>query len=262
MTSDKSPVSAKGHLKELRERLLRSIAVLGLSAIVSFYFSDTLLSWLRKPLAAPCCGLPNHLLSPPELVFISPAEVFLTDIKISLFFGLAAALPFLLYQLWRFIAPGLVEKERRSVYPFLLFSSLSFYAGIAFSYFLALPFATQFLMAYGQQKGILPRISIAAYIDFNLIFLFSFGMIFEVPMVMVLLSKTGLLTVPFLTHYRKYAVVLAFIIAAILTPTPDIFNQALMAIPLMILYEIGIVAVRFFGSSVPQTKATEARLPS
>jgi sec-independent protein translocase protein TatC len=260
MMSDKSPLSVGGHLKELRDRLLWAIAILGVSVIGAFYFSDTLLSWLRK--SPSCCGLPRRSLPPPDLVFIAPAEVFLTDIKISLFFGFSAALPFILYQFWQFIAPGLVEKERRSVTPFLFFSSLSFYSGIAFSYFLALPFATEFLLVYGQKKGIIPQISISAYIDFNLIFLFSFGMIFELPMVMVLLSKTGLLTVPFLTHYRRVAIVLAFVVAAILTPTPDIFNQALMAIPLIILYEIGIIAVRFFGPSTPQPQETAARFPS
>ncbi len=229
-------MSLGSHLKELRSRLLRSVAALGLSTVTAFYFSDRLLSWLRQPLSAP-------------LVFITPAEVLVTDIKISLFFGLAIALPFLLYELWQFISPGLIEKEQHSVYPFLFFSSLSFYIGVAFSYLFTLPLALQFLISYGQSKGIVSQISLASYVDFNLTFLFSFGLIFEVPIMMVLLAKTGLLTVPFLTHYRKYAIVAAFIVAAILTPTPDIFNQMMMAIPLILLYEIGIIAVRITGRS-------------
>ena len=114
-------------------------------------------------------------------------------------------------------------------------------------YFLAIPFAIRFLIAYGQHQGIIPQISVATYIDFNLKLLFAFGLIFELPIAMVLLSKTGLLTVPFLIHIRKYVIVAAFFIAALVTPTPDIFNQCLMAIPLILLYEIGVIAARCFG---------------
>ncbi len=259
MVIDNPPMPISSHLKELRGTLIRSIAILFVFTVLSFYFSDILLSWLRRPLSFPASGdTTAGGVSTPPLVFLSPAEVLWTDIKISLFFGLAGALPFLFYELWRFISPGLIEKEQRSVYPFLILSSLSFYIGVAFSYFLALPFALQFLVSYGQQKGVIPQISIAMYIDFNLTFLFAFGLIFEIPIVMVLLSKTGLLTIPFLVHYRRVAVVLSFIIAAILTPTPDIFNQALMAIPLIILYEIGILAVRLFGKSVSAGVVTPA----
>jgi sec-independent protein translocase protein TatC len=120
---------------------------------------------------------------------------------------------------------------------------------MAFCYFFALPFALQFLVLYGQQRGITPAISVSHYVDFNLKFLFSFGLIFELPVVMAFLSKTGLLTAPFLVHNRKYAMIAAFFVSAVLTPTPDIFNQCIMAIPLILLYEIGILAVRFFGKA-------------
>ncbi len=242
----------RSHLKDLRRGLIRCLIALLASSIVAFSFSDRILLWLKQPLPLAGGVAPN-------LVFLSPAEVLLADIKIALFFGLAAALPIILVEIWRFISPGLIEKEQRSFYPFLLFSSFSFYMGIAFSYYLALPFALQFLLSYGHLKGIVPQISIAMYIDFNLTFLLAFGLIFEIPIVMVLLSKTGLLTIPFLVHYRKYAVILSFVVAAILTPTPDIFNQALMAIPLMILYEIGILAIRLFGQSMPLSQREEER---
>jgi sec-independent protein translocase protein TatC len=228
------------HLKELRSSFVRAGLALLVSASVAFFFSDVLLLWLTHPLPATADG--RSL-----LVFLSPAEVFLTDIKIALYAGLALAIPIIFYEIWRFVSPGLFQKERRSLYPFLIFGSLSFYIGMAFCYFLALPFALEFLVSYGQQRGIAPAISVSMYVDFNLKFLFSFGLIFELPIVMALLSKTGILTVPFLVHSRKYAIIMAFFIAAILTPTPDIFNQCIMAIPLILLYEIGILAVRFFG---------------
>ncbi len=228
------------HLKELRGSFIRAGLALLVSACTAFFFSDQILLWLTRPLPADPTGRA-------PLVFISPAEVFLTDLKIALFAGLALAIPVIFYEIWRFVSPGLFQKERRSLYPFLIFGSLAFYIGMAFCYFLALPFALQFLVSYGQQRGIAPAISVSLYVDFNLKFLFSFGLIFELPIVMALLSKTGILTVPFLVHNRKYAIITAFFIAAILTPTPDIFNQCIMAIPLILLYEVGILAVRFFG---------------
>ncbi len=236
MAINKTFMPVGDHLKELRGVLIRSFLALLVACGVAFYFSDILLHWLTRPLSA-------------QLVFVSPTEVFLTDIKIALFAGLSLALPIILYEVGGFISPGLIQKERRIFYPALIFASLSFYIGVAFAYFLAIPFALDFLVSYGVQKGVLPQISIAMYVGFNLKFLFSFGLIFEFPIVMVLLSKTGLLTIPFLIHSRKYAIIAAFFIAAVLTPTPDIFNQCLMAIPLIVLYEIGILAVRFFGKS-------------
>lgn len=234
------------HLKELRGSLIRSGSALFVSASTAFFFSDHLLTLLKRPLSA-------------RLVFLSPAEVFITDIKMALYAGLALAMPIILYESWRFVSPGLFQKERRSIYPFFIFGSISFYAGMAFCYFLALPFALQFLVSYGQQRGIAPAISVALYVDFNLKFLFSFGLIFELPVVMALLSKTGILTVPFLVHNRKYAIIAAFFIAAVLTPTPDIFNQCIMAIPLILLYEIGILGVRFFGRSMTLAQEKKER---
>jgi sec-independent protein translocase protein TatC len=236
------------HLKELRNSFIRAGIALFLSAGIAFSFSDRLLLWLTH--ALPKEGVDGRA----PLVFISPAEVFLTDIKIALYGGFALAIPIIFYEIWRFISPGLFQKERRSLYPVLIFGSLSFYVGMAFCYFFALPFALDFLVSYGQARGIVPAISVSMYVDFNLKFLFAFGLIFELPIVMALLSKTGILTVPFLTHNRKYAIIIAFFSAAILTPTPDIFNQCLMALPLIILYEVGILAARFFGRKIVVTE--------
>lgn len=230
-----------GHLQELRSRLIRSVLIISLGFGAAFYFSDSLLFLLKRPLHA-------------ELIFLSPAEAFWADLKVSLFAGLLAALPVILYEVWQFVAPGLLPNERGYLFPFLIFSTLLFFAGMAFCYLFALPFALDFLIDYGRRSGITPQISISMYIDFNLKFLLGFGLVFELPLVMLFLARMGLMTPAFFAQNRKYAVLLAFLIAAILTPTPDIFNQCLMAIPLIILYEIGIVIVRIFGSRISLRK--------
>jgi len=227
------PVS--GHLQEFRKRLIKSLLVLVLSSGIAFYFSEFLLILIRRPIEV-------------DLVFLSPAEAFWADLKIALFFGFLCAFPLILYEVWNFVAPGLLKNERGVLVPFFCFGTLFFFFGIAFSYFIAIPFALRFLVDYGLDAGIKPMLSVSKYVDFNLKILLAFGFIFELPLVMVLLSRMGLLTSEFLTKNRKYAILGAFIIAAIATPTPDIFNQMLMAIPLILLYEVGIVAVRLFRS--------------
>jgi len=233
------PIS--GHLQELRSRLVRSVLIISLCFGAAFYFSDHLLILLKRPLHA-------------ELIFLSPAEAFWADLKVALFVGFLAALPVILCEIWQFVAPGLLPNERGYLFPFLIFSTLLFFAGMAFCYLFALPFALDFLIDYGRRSGITPQISVSMYIDFNLKFLLGFGFVFELPLVMLFLARMGLMTPAFFSQNRKYAVLLAFLIAAILTPTPDIFNQCLMAIPLIILYEVGILIVRIFGSAVSLRK--------
>lgn len=223
-----------GHLQEFRSRLITSLLILVLCAGVSFYFSGTLLAWFKRPLDT-------------ELIFLSPAEAFWADLKVSLFVGFLCAFPVILYEIWRFIAPGLLPHERGTFLPFLVFGIGFFFLGLAFCYFLALPFALQFLIDYGRESGLTPRISVSMYIDFNLRLLLASGFIFELPLVMILFAKLGWLTPGFLVENRKYAVIGAFVIAAVITPTPDIFNQLMMAVPLLFLYEVGIIAVRLFG---------------
>ncbi len=227
------PIS--GHLRELRRRLIKSLFVLFFFFCSAFYLSAEVVSWFHSLLDAP-------------LVFLSPAEAFWTDLKIALFIGFLCSLPFIVYEVWGFVSPGLLVEERRQYRPFLIFAVFFFFLGIAFCYSVALPFALRFLIDYGRQSGLTPQISISMYVDFVLKFLIAFGLIFELPVVMILLSKIGLLTVENLTGHRKYAILAVFFIAAILTPTPDIFNQCMMAVPMICLYEIGIVAVRILGT--------------
>ncbi len=239
--NDAAEMPMSGHLQEIRSRLVRSVTVLVIAAGTAFYFAGTLIAWIKRPIDI-------------DLVFLSPAEAFWADLKIALFFGLLCAFPFILYEIWLFVSPGLVKRERKILWPFFGFGVIFFFVGIAFSYFIALPFAIRFLVNYGRDSGIIPMLSVSNYIDFNLKILLAFGLIFELPLVMVLLSKLGLLTEDFLRKNRKFAILGAFVVAAIATPTPDMFNQFLMALPLILLYEIGIFVIRILGKKSEKTE--------
>ena len=227
-------MSVVAHLADLRRCLIRALSALLVCTAAAFYFSDHLLQLLHRPLSAP-------------FIFLSPEEALWADLKLSLFFGLLAALPVIVYQAWAFVAPGLHTRERRYALPVILAAVPLFFLGVAFCYFVALPFAIDFLVEYGRQRGIEPQISVSRYVDFQIKFLLAFGLIFDLPAVMLVLAKMGWLTAEFLRQKRRYAIFLSFLVAAILTPTPDVFNQTLMAVPLILLYEIGLIAVRIFG---------------
>ena len=233
-TSTPISMSVVAHLDDLRRCLIRAVAALLVCATAAFYFSDRLMQVIHLPLAAP-------------LIFLSPEEALWADLKLSLFFGLLASFPVIVYQAWRFVAPGLHARERRYALPVIFAAVLLFFLGVAFCYFVALPFALDFLIEYGRRRGIEPQISVSHYVDFQIKFLLAFGLIFDLPAVMLALAKMGWLTAEFLRQKRRYAIFLCFLAAAILTPTPDIFNQTLMAVPLILLYEIGLIAVRIFG---------------
>jgi sec-independent protein translocase protein TatC len=159
---------------------------------------------------------------------------------------LLLASPVIFYQIWRFIAPGLYKHEKRVILPFTFLSTICFIGGAAFGYFVVFPPAFKFLVGYSNEfLTSMPAVS--EYFSLALRLLIAFGVIFEMPILMVFLAKMGIVTVPFLNKNRKYAILINFIIAAILTPTPDIVNQMMMGIPLLILYEISVVAVYFFG---------------
>ncbi|MGA7276555.1 MAG: twin-arginine translocase subunit TatC [Desulfocapsaceae bacterium] len=156
------------------------------------------------------------------------------------------ASPVIFYQIWRFVAPGLYRHERRVIVPFTLISTIFFVSGAAFGYFLVFPPAFKFLVGYNNDfLTSLPAVS--EYFSLALRLLIAFGLIFEMPVMMVFLAKAGLVSVSFLNRNRKYAILINFIIAAILTPTPDVVNQMMMGVPLLVLYEVSVLAVWFFG---------------
>ena len=233
--SDKK-MSLTDHLAELRNCLTVSVIAIIAGFAISFYFSEDLLKALTDLISSD----QKH-----SFVFLSPAEALWANFKIALFSGISIAMPVFLYQLWRFISPGFKENERKYALPFLITGVVSFVIGILFCYFVVLRYALTFLFTY-KTSNLTPMISIGAYFDFVMKFILAFGLIFELPIAIIFLTKTGILTTKFLTKNRKYAILINFIVSAILTPTPDIFNQLFMAVPLIALYELGIIGAKIF----------------
>ncbi|MGA2193612.1 MAG: twin-arginine translocase subunit TatC [Nitrospirota bacterium] len=241
------------HLEELRKRILYSVIALFITFLVCFQYSETLLGWMQIPLTLVLQVkphwpflFPQHLPNPIRLVFVRVDEALWMYMKIAFIAGIFLALPFLLLQLWLFISPGLLPKERKYALPFIVSATLMFVIGALFCQYVVLPFAVRFMLKF-QTQQLTPMISVGYYTDFCSKFLLSFGIVFELPLIITLLSKLGLVTPKFLSKNRKYAVLLAFVVAAILTPTPDAFNQCLMAVPLLLLYEMGIIMAKIFG---------------
>jgi sec-independent protein translocase protein TatC len=238
------------HLGELRTRIVRSLVALLIGLVIAFPFSERLTDFLARPVTK--LGY--------KLVFTAPAEAFWVQMKVALIAGLFIAAPGILWQVWAFIAPGLHAHERKYAAPFIIIGSLMFLAGGAFSLFVVTPYAIAFLLSYARES-LQPMITLENHIDFLLKFTLAFGAVFELPLIITLLSRMGIVSVKMLTKNRKYAILGAFIAGAILTPTPDAFNQTLMAGPLIILYEIGIICARVFGRSrtpAPTTQPSSA----
>ncbi len=179
--------------------------------------------------------------------------------KVAMIMGLFIAMPIILWNVWAFVAPGLHKHERKYAAPFVIIGSLLFLLGGAFALFVVVPFAIDFLVSFGQDQGLKAMITVSSYIDFILKFTLAFGVVFEMPVVITLLSMLGVVTPQFLSKNRKYAILINFIIAAILTPTPDIVNQSLMAGPLIILYEVGIICARVVDDAKKAEAAGRSR---
>lgn len=240
------------HLVELRKRILVSLSAVLVAFCVCFFFSEQIFTVLTMPLK----GYFTFLRSYPywdfvrrkeafSLVFLSPTEAFWAHIKISMIAGLVISVPVIFHQFWKFISPGLLEKEKKYVAPFVFSGTMLFLIGAAFCFLVILPFAIQFLLTY-KTASLTPLISVGNYMDFCLKFILAFGLIFELPLIIVILTRIGVVTPETLAKKRKYAILVAFIAAAILTPTPDAFNQVLMAVPIILLYEVGILLSRLF----------------
>jgi sec-independent protein translocase protein TatC len=228
------------HLLELRRRLtLSAIAVL-VCAAVAFAFHQQILRLLMEP-AQGFASIPNQ-----KPIYTDITEFMGTATKTSLLVGIFAALPFVLYQMVMFIAPGLTPKERRYLYTLMPLSLLAFVAGAAFGYRILFPPAVHFLLSFGSEVAT-PFIRIGSYVNLMLSLLFWMGVIFETPLVLFFLSKIGVVTPRFLARQRRYAVVVAFILGALITPTFDPVNQTLVALPIIALYEVGIWLARFGG---------------
>jgi sec-independent protein translocase protein TatC len=235
------------HLGELRVRIMRALYGLLAGTVIALPFSERITDWLARPVTK--LGY--------DLVFTAPAEAFWVQMKVGLIAGVFIAAPVILWQVWAFIAPGLHQHERKYAMPFVLIGSVMFVLGGAFSLYVVTPYALTFLLSYAR-PGLKPMITLENEVDFLLKFTLAFGAVFELPLALTLLARMGVVTARMLAKNRKYAILGAFIAGAILTPTPDAFNQALMAGPLIILYEVGIVSARIFGKRPAPVAPTES----
>jgi sec-independent protein translocase protein TatC len=246
MDEKKLPLTA--HLQELRKRLVLSFIAIGIGFLVCYALKESLFDILASPL------IDKVMPSGGSLIFTSVAEAFFTYMKVAFIAGLILASPFVLYQIWAFVAPGLYQKEKKYVIPFVLGGSLSFAIGVLFGYYVAVPIVFSFLIGYATDF-IKPMPSMKEYLSFTVKFLLAFGLVFEFPVVLVLLSKIGVINAKILARQRKYAILLIFIFAAVMTP-PDLISQVLMALPLMGLYELSILLSKLFGKKSTPVQPT------
>jgi sec-independent protein translocase protein TatC len=226
------------HLEELRRRLIVVAVAVAVATLGSYYFSEDLFRILMAPLlsAMPADG---------GLIFTGLTETFFTYLKISLLAGFFIASPVVIFQIWRFSAPGLYAREKRYVFPFVFFATIFFVGGALFGYFIVFPFGFKFFMGFATDF-IRPMPSVKEYFSFAVRMLFAFGVVFELPVVTAFLAMFGLVKAQTLVSKRKYAVLGAFVVAAVLTP-PDIASQLMMAGPIIILYEMSILVARICG---------------
>ena len=253
MAEEELKMSFWSHLTELRKRIVYSAIAIGIGFIAGFYFSEEILGLLLLPMNSTLTYLasfPFFHFEPhkttQDLYFTTLIEPIMSHLKIGFIAGIMLMVPVILYQVWKFISPGLLPRERKYVGQFVFFATLFFYVGVLFCFFLLLPYAIPFLITY-KTEHLKPIIKLADYIDFTLKFMLAAGAVFELPLIMTILGRMGIINPDILTKFRKYALLIAFIIGGIVTPTPDVFNMTLMSLPIYVLYEIGILGVRFFG---------------
>lgn len=243
---EKLPFTA--HLEELRSRLITCFIAVGVGFALSYGFKEQLFRILLKPLL-------SVMQSSQELIFTGLPEAFFTYLKVSFLSGLILASPVIVYQFWMFVAPGLYQKERRLLIPIIVLSTLFLIGGSLFGYFIVFPLGFKFFLGYSNDL-IHARLSIKEYLGLASKLLLAFGIVFELPIIITFMARLGLVSVPFLKKNRKYALLLFFVGAALLTP-PDVVTQVMMAMPLMVLYEVSIIGARIFGRKKPEDDVDE-----
>jgi sec-independent protein translocase protein TatC len=225
------------HLIELRRRLLWSLASLALAFFICLYFAKPIFGVLVQPLLAAGQG---------KLIYTDIFEAFFAEVKVALFAALMLTFPVIATQLWKFVAPGLYVKEKKAFLPFLVMTPFFFAAGACFAYFIAMPWALQFLLGFEGDIGGVTQEALPAvgnYLSFSTRFLFGFGLAFLTPVLLMVLERAGLVTREQLAKSRRYAIVVCAIVSAVLTP-PDVVSQLMLLVPLYLLYEFAIVAIR------------------
>ena len=245
MAEEKKDMGFLDHLEELRGRIIKSLFSIIVFSILAYVFSERLLEFITGPI--------------PEVYFMAPTEAFSTRIKISLIAGIIISVPVIFYHVWRFIAPGLFQKEIKMLVPFVLASTIFFLIGAVFCFFLVLPLSIKFLLGFGTEK-LKPMIQIKDYVSFVSYLILAFGAVFELPVISYFLGKIGMITANTLRKGRRYAITAILVLAAVITP-PDVFSQLMLAGPLYFLYEVSIVVVKITGKKkdVPETSVEVQR---
>ena len=244
-------LSITDHLRELRRRVLVCVVAILAGSVVSFAFYRQIIEFLSRPAYDLDTG------SGLELVFIEVTELLTTAVKVSFVAGFVLALPVILHQVIMFVAPGLTGRERRYLYLFMPAALMAFAAGVAFAYYVLTPPALRFLLGFSDVAT--PLIRISNFVNLMVRLLFWMGVAFETPLIMYMLAQLGIVSAQRLSRFRRYWVVIAFILAAIITPTFDPVNQALVAGPLLVLYEIGVLLARLAGRSRRKTETAIAQ---
>lgn len=224
------------HLEEMRRRLIVILGALAAASALSFFFSDPLFRLLTGPIRA----------FEEKLYFLSPYEAFLVKLKISLFSGLVLSSPITFLEIWLFVAPGLYDREKKAVLFATLWTAVCFVVGIGFAFLLVAPFALRFFLGF-QTPELVPLLAVGEYISFLTALMLAFGIAFVAPVFLLVLVKLGLVDSRSLARHRRLMIVLVFIVAALLTPSTDILSQILLALPLIVLFEISLVAARRMG---------------
>ncbi|MBU1044255.1 MAG: twin-arginine translocase subunit TatC [Candidatus Omnitrophica bacterium] len=231
ITDMDTPLSLMDHLEELRNRILVSLVLIIICTALVYNFTTQIMDILVSSVG--------------KLYFMGPAEAFWVKVKLAFFIGLYCALPFLFYQIWKFVELGLRRDEKKQVLPLTIFSFLLFTIGASFCYFFVIPVAIKFLLSYGSET-LIPLISVSKYLSFIGCLVFAFGSTFQLPLVLMFMARIGIVNVKSLCQFRRFAILGSFIVGAALTPTPDMVNQTLLALPIIVLYELSILLIRIF----------------
>src|SRR5262245_60906130 len=227
------------HIQTIKRRLLIIGGTLLVALLVAVGFSAEMVAWLNRPFPNP-------------LVFYGPTEALFASIKVSFLAAVLVSFPVIFYQFWKFVEPALLPKEQRWGIPLFLLAGLLFSLGLVFCNLIILPLVIAFFVSFGMDRDITPELSVGTYIDFNVKFLLTFGCAFELPLVLTILARIGIVSAQGLAKYRKHAILGSLILSAIITPDATLFTMLLMAVPLTVLYEVGILGARIFGRR-PQT---------
>jgi sec-independent protein translocase protein TatC len=231
-----TPMPLTAHLAELRSRLIWCVVALAIGFVICYGYSEKIVAALQSPVVL--VGQPIQV----PLQIIAPAEAFVTYIKVGLIAGLFLSLPFILYQIWKFVAPGLLEHEKKYTVPFLIGAAVLFYGG-GVIFYCVLPFVMHFLLSFAR-GGIKAQLSVGYYVAFCVRLMIAFGLVFQLPIVVVFLTQLRLVSSRLLVKHFRYAVVLSFVVAAVLTPTTDPVSLVAMVLPMLLLYGLSILAAK------------------